>query len=57
MKMSREDENNKMQDLISNMYLTTNPEIDRNIILMDISRSLAIIVDELTRREDDHEKK
>lgn len=50
MKVNRVAENIKVLDEIS-MGLVS-PDIARNMILMDISRSLSVIAAELTRKED-----
>lgn len=55
MKVDRVIENLRMQDEIS-MSLVS-PDIARNIILMDISRSLSVIADELTRKESDNDNR
>ena len=48
--MSRVEENRRMLDQISMMRIGT-PEIDRNLILMDISQSLSVIADELSNKD------
>ena len=54
MKTNRVEENRKMLDQVSMMSIGT-PEIDRNLILMDISQSLSVIADALTSKEVDHD--
>lgn len=51
--MNRVEENLKvLQDLSSALC---SPEVSTRILLMDISRSLSVIADELTRREENHD--
>lgn len=54
--MSRVEDNRRMLDQVSMMSIGT-PEIDRNLILMDISQSLSVIADALASKEVDHESK
>lgn len=53
MKINRVLENLKTIDEVSSGLF--NPDVARNILLMDISRSLSVIADELTRREANHD--
>lgn len=53
MKINRVAENLKMLDEVSSGVF--NPDVARNIILMDISRSLSVIADELTSKEVNHD--
>lgn len=53
MKTNRVAENLKVLNDLSVDMLS--PEVTRNIILMDISRSLSVIADELTNKEVDHD--